>query len=126
MMVNAVKEILNVLKDHAKSEKNISWVGSSDGKLAMSWDDFKENFANIEYDDGFGAQKIAEDLVVVLDDQSWLERGEYDGAEAWDFKQLPQLNSALSQSSYDVIDCDSVDKIGWKTLAELNGGEAEE
>lgn len=124
MMVNAVKEILNVLKDHAKSEKNISWVGSSDGKLAMSWDDFKENFANIEYDDGFGAQKIAEDLVVVLDDQSWLERYEYDGSEGWSFKQLPQ--QLVSARSYDIIDCHSVNEVGWETLADLNGKEVTE
>lgn len=124
MMVNVIKEILDVLKDHAKSEKNIIWVGSSDGRLAMSWEDFKENFANIDYDAGFGAQEIAEDLVVVFDDQSWLERIEYDGSESWDFKQLPE--QLVSARSYDVIDCHSVNKIGWKTLADLNSGEVTE
>lgn len=124
MMVNVIKEILDVLKDHAKSEKNIIWVGSKNGQLAMTWKDFKEKFANIDYDAGFGAQQIADDLVVVFDDQSWLERIEYDGSESWDFKQLPQ--QLVSAHSYDVIDCDSVDKIGWETLADLNSGEVTE
>jgi hypothetical protein len=42
----------------------------------------------VNYDDGFGGNEIPLSLVVVGDDW-WLERGEYDGSEWWEFKRLP-------------------------------------
>jgi len=42
----------------------------------------------VEYDSGYGATKVAKDLVIVGEDW-WLERCEYNGSEWWEFKTLP-------------------------------------
>jgi|GEM_PF-500830 len=87
MVVNLLEETLEVLKKHGKSPKDVRWVGSKDGKYAITWDEF-EKIADVIYDNGYGAQEIAEDLVVVGEDW-WLERCECDGSEWWEFKTLP-------------------------------------
>lgn len=115
--MNAIKEIQEKLKAVGKSEKDILWIGSKDGVLAMDWDKFKSKFASVHYDNGFGTPEIATDLVVVLNDKSWLEREEYDGAESWSFKQLPVLKK---KQDYNYIDCGSRNSIGCETLQELN------
>lgn len=117
-MTNFIDETLKEIAQIGKKEIDISWVGSKDGTLVMSWETFKKKFRNVCYDSGFGAQKIADDLVVVFCDSSWLERHEYDGAESWAYMKVPVIASHMHD--YDVIDCDTADQIGWMSLAELN------
>lgn len=74
-------------------EKEVKWVGSRDGKYAMSFAEFAKKFAELYYDANYGRQEIAKDLVVVGEDW-WLERGEYDGSEWWELKKTPILSSA--------------------------------
>jgi len=45
---------------------------------------------SIKYYNSYGASCVALDLVVVGDDW-WLERYEYDGKEWWEFKTLPRI-----------------------------------
>lgn len=94
-MEKIVKETIEDLKDLGYSESDVLWVGSLDGEYAMSWADFKDKFKNLKYDDGFGGQEIAADLVVVGDNW-WLERKEYDGAESWAYKKYPKITSGKS------------------------------
>ena len=42
---------------------------------------------DFNYDDGFGGQELYG--YVLLDDQDWLERHEYDGSEWWEYKKYP-------------------------------------
>lgn len=53
-----------------------------------SWDDFSKQ-ADFEYNNGYDWQEIPADLVVVGDNW-WLERAEYDGSEWWEFKTIPK------------------------------------
>lgn len=79
-------ETLEIMKRNKVSD--VQWVGSADGQYSISFEEFTR-IADIEYDDGFGGQEIADDLIVVGTD--WLlERHEYDGSEWWEFKQLPR------------------------------------
>ena len=115
--MNLVKETIECVEDNGHVESDIEWVGSRDGKYGMSWDSFKEAFERIEYDCGFGHQEVATDLVVVGDDW-WLERQEYDGSEGWDFKRKPLARK--KQLSFDKI-------LGaWDTLREIQLDEEEE
>lgn len=82
-MVNLLKETLEVLEKHGLTIDDIEWIGSEDFKIANFFD-----IASIKYDDGFGAQEIPFDLVIVGKDW-WLERYEYDGSEQWEFKKKP-------------------------------------
>ena len=118
-MTNLIEETRSVLKHIGKNAVNISWVGSYDGKYAMSWFDFRNKFKDINYYAGYGAQKIASDLVIVFGDHSWLERKEYDGSEHWTYKRVPVFKGF---NNFDIVDAPSVGLTGWKDLDGLNGG----
>lgn len=85
--MNLLKETLKILKDNNKNIDDVMWVGSLSGIYSISWEDF-EKISNIEYDSGYGGQEIATDLIIVGNNW-WLERGEYDGSEWWQYKELP-------------------------------------
>lgn len=90
-------ETVEVLQECGKSPADVRWVGN---KAAQgSWDDFAA-LANFEYDAGFGRQEINDDLVIVGDDW-WLERYEYDGSEEWAFKTPPRPNPNAQPLSLD-------------------------
>ena len=108
---NLLEETLAVLQRCDLKESDIEWVGSIDGEYVMSWKKAKKIF-NIEYDASYGGQEIASDLVVV-GKEWWLERGEYDGSEWWEYKELPQPKEA---KPFKNIQAD----IGWESIKELN------
>lgn len=85
--MNLLEETLEILAKNNKTADDVLWVGSKDGKYAITWEQFTLN-ANIDYDNGYGGNEIRAELVVVGENW-WLERGEYDGAEWWEFKILP-------------------------------------
>lgn len=87
-MENLLKETIRILEINNKIQKEVRWVGSKDGSFSISFSEFKK-IADTEYNSGYGSQEIADDLVVVGDDW-WLERYEYDGSECWDFKIIPK------------------------------------
>lgn len=57
----------------------ICWVGSSDGRYAMTWRSFKSLFCDTEYRVQGGYCALASDLVVVLTDGSWYEQDKTNG-----------------------------------------------
>lgn len=85
---NLIEETVKNLGYEKYAPNDVKWVGSCDGRYAMSWIEFTEKFKGLTYDAGFGGAEIAYDLVVVGDDW-WLERHEYDGSEWWEFKKHP-------------------------------------
>ena len=84
--MNLLKETLGILKDNNKLESDVKWVGNDTHKT--TWNKFKE-IADVNYDDGFGSAEVAVDLLIVGDNW-WLERSEYDGNEQWEYKELPK------------------------------------
>lgn len=58
------------------------WVKGSKYKPGMSLE-------RINVNNGYGWPEIPKDLVVVGDNW-WLERAEYDGSEWWEFKTIPK------------------------------------
>lgn len=88
---NLVKETKERLYAHQLLESSVLWVGSRDGRFALTWKDFCDKFTNVSYQHLWGEQEIAGDLVVVGSDW-WLERTCLDGAEGWAFKRKPSKN----------------------------------
>jgi hypothetical protein len=96
---NLLEETLEVLKKNGKSEIDVRWVGCRSQYPAhwftyyfngiKTWEEFKEEAKDIWYDRGYGNQEIANGLVIVGDNW-WMERHEYDGLEWWEFKTLPK------------------------------------
>ena len=92
-MSNLLRETLEVLKSNGKKQKDVLWVGNIN--YYFSWGKFKK-LANKKYDGGFGSEEVATDLLVVGENW-WLERHEYDGSEWWEFKQLPKKPKVIME-----------------------------
>ena len=74
------------MHDSKKATADVRWVQWE--TFYCSWEEFA-SIANFDYDNDFGGNEIKLSLKVVGDDW-WLERGEYDGSEWWEFKTQPR------------------------------------
>jgi len=92
MSINLLEETKTAILDCKKKIKDISFIGSFNKKKKnlqfCSWKQF-EKIANIEYEEGYGGNKISLELVIVFKDETWLKREEYDGLERWKFFSIP-------------------------------------
>lgn len=109
-MINLLQETTEKLIDNNKTWEDVLWIGGSE--FTISIEDFKK-LADKEYDNGYGSQRVAEDLKIVGKDW-WLERFEYDGAEDWVYKTCP-IKPLTQKSVKRVI----ASGIGWESLAEM-------
>lgn len=85
-MENLLEETIRELKINGKSLNDILWCSAHDYYFRP--EDFIA-LANFEYADGYGMRIIDSSLKLVGKD-FWLERHEYDGAEWWEFKTMPE------------------------------------
>lgn len=85
-MENLLSETVKTLSEHGYGLGDIYWIGN--GEYEINVQDFIFT-ADTYYDEGFGTPEVNMDLVIVLNDGSWLERYEYDGSECWEFKSTP-------------------------------------
>lgn len=86
-MKNLRLETAEILQQHGKTAADVLWV-QWEGKFHCTFEEFVAAANFFEYDDGYGGAEVATSLKVVGKDW-WLERGEYDGSEWWEFKTLP-------------------------------------
>jgi hypothetical protein len=82
---NLYLETLEKLLDYNKTFEDIRWIGTYD--YFTTWENFVV-ISDVLYDASYGVQEVMEDLLIVGDDW-WLERSEYDGSEWWSFKEIP-------------------------------------
>lgn len=87
--MNLLWETRKILQENGKASSDVKWVGCRSNNAVCSWGEFEKQSRYIEYDNGYGSPEVSEDLVVVGDDW-WLERSEYDGSEWWEYKTLPK------------------------------------
>ena len=83
-MRNLLQETIEVLKENSKTFDDVVWIGCKEFRITLA--QFKE-LANKHYVNGYGGIEVAKDLLIVGEDW-WLERGEYDGSEWWEFKKI--------------------------------------
>ena len=104
-------------------QRDVKYVCGDEFQISLGqfWE-----LSDTEYDSSYGAPEIATDLTLVGED-FWMERGEYDGAELWDFHTMPDTTglpireiTALSVRQYNAICKQGYGKIGWETLSSLN------
>ena len=112
-MQNLVRETKERLQAYEVNEDAVLWVGSKDGRYAITWGDFCKQYNDVMYYPGYGPQEIASDLVVVGEDW-WLERTEYDGAEGWAFKRKPMKRTG--SNTFKIVKSDKGDQ----TLDEIS------
>ena len=88
MMTNLYEETVEILKEHRKTFNDVRFVKGEN--FLIDKDEFIKIAKNTTYDNGFGWSEIALDLVI-MGDNWWLERKEYDGSEWWEFKRIPSV-----------------------------------
>jgi hypothetical protein len=64
-----------------------------EGYTPAEYQEFLEKL-NFEYDNGYGGQ-ILHGIVWLMEDNTWIERGEYDGSEWWVYRKCPQIPGNL-------------------------------
>lgn len=95
-MDNLREETLRVLKEHNKTIEDIKFICSGDKNIPIDMFFIK---ADRMYDDGYGGTEVDQSLMIVGDNW-WLERGEYDGSEWWEFKIIPQIPNEKPDYTY--------------------------
>lgn len=109
-MTNLWEETISILSRYGKTFDDVLFIQGKDFKITKG--NFETVAKHTDYDSGFGSQKIAEDLVLVGKDW-WMERGEYDGSEWWDFKSIPLRKDKAEHIT-------SLAGGMWNTLMEIN------
>lgn len=109
--MNALVELKKVLKENDLSFNDINCANISictydnfvnhNGIMSLLFDSEKDSIEilisfldKIEYDDGFGGQELFGRILT--NKNSWLERGEYDGSEWWDYRTIPTKEQILA------------------------------
>ena len=110
-LTNLFKEVDEVLGRNGKCLSDIRFIMG--GGYEISIEDFVRIAAEVNYYGGYGHQYIPEDMMIVGDDW-WLERGEYDGTEWWEFKRLPERPERQRRLARLDIDRFSDDKYVWE------------
>lgn len=113
--MNLLQETLEELEYNGKTMDDI--ISIQGDEFAITREKFIQ-LADVEYDGGFGAQEVAEDLKLV-GEGFWLERHEYDGSECWIYKEQVK---PLDNINHDVkrLTVVGTDMIGWTSLSGLN------
>ena len=106
-MVNAKKELLGLLKRVNDSIKCASIRCGEEYSKDRTSIDLKEGYSpteskeffhrlDFEYDNGFGGQHVY-GTIWLMKENTWLERGEYDGSEWWEYKECPIIPDHLKR-----------------------------
>jgi len=114
-MINLLDETIEEMSSNGYSFSDVKFIGSSDGLYSCSVEGFM-TLANRTYDNGFGAPKVAQDLVIVFAEGSSMYRHEYDGAESWRHSLVFSERDKTVPIKSLFAQC-----VGWECLSEING-----
>lgn len=90
MLTNLLNETMEILKQNGREKQEIIAVADSFTHKYIPWDEFEWIARNTDYDNGYGREEINANLIILGQDW-WLERYIYDGAEWWEYKEIPKL-----------------------------------
>ena len=112
--MNLLEETQDAIIDSGHTAKDIIFIGSKSSGHTCTWGEFSI-LADTEYDNGFGGQKVAQDLIIVFSDGTQMWRYEYDGSEWWAYTE-PFIfpNKTLPITSL-------ITKHSWEDLEDING-----
>ena len=97
---------------------HVAWVGSLDGSLAMSWEDFAMKFIGETYTPDVARDELPYDLVVVMDDESWFERVPW--SVGWVHRYPPKKNWNAKNFDYVTIFSSPHVAMQYESLEALN------
>lgn len=114
--MNLLEETLDFFSSSYNSEKNIYGIVTSMG--IISWEDFKKIAKNDEYNDSYGCQEVAIDLMIFHKNGILVRKDFCDGAEGWEniYMNFDKFNlgpADMSKIKTFVGGC-------WNSLKEIN------
>lgn len=83
--MNFLQETKDVLERNNKTFKNIKNIYGNEFQITL--ENFID-FADKDYDNGYGGQEMPEDIKILGDD-FYMTRDEYDGSENWVYHTMP-------------------------------------
>ncbi len=113
---NLLEETIEDIARSGHAVEQIVFIGSERSGHSCTWDEFR-SLADVTYDDGFGAQIVALDLVIVFSDGTKMWRHEYAGSEGWEYSTPFKMPKHLKPMSRLVA---NEAEVGWVTLANMN------
>ena len=118
-MINFLEETETYMFKLGYFWSDVSFISGKE--FSISVENFREVAANADYDPGYGAPEVAEDLVIVFNDGCWFDRREYDGSEWWAYNQVPQKPDSERKIHALVVEQKQNDEFsGWLTLEQMN------
>jgi len=112
--MNLLQETLEDIVRSGHKTEDIIFIGSEYSGHSCTWPEY-EILANHDYDNGFGAQNVACDLIIVFADGSTMWRHDYDGSENWAYSSPFKMPTEVKP-----IKKLFVNDVGWQDLAEIN------
>ena len=101
--INLLKETKEAILGFNLKIEDIIFIGIT-GECSCSWEEFKQ-YADIEYDDGYGDVEININLIIAFKDKTIMRRVEYDGSEGWEcidpFKMPENTKPMKRENLYD-------------------------
>lgn len=122
-MTNFYVEIVNDLAECGYGLEDIDFVCNRYNGDWIESRVFLDSIGDYIYDEGYGTPQVPLGLSIVMKDGNWFERGEYDGSEWWEFKQLPRKKEHVTLIK-DISRLDYYDREGWiNWVGDRNGTE---
>jgi hypothetical protein len=118
-MANLLRETTIAITSSGHTPEDIVFIGSEKSGHSCTWQEFTV-IADVEYDAGFGSQKVAPDLIIVFKDGQKMWRGEYDGSEWWAYSRPFVLPGERKPMTRVVA---TPEEVGWVRLGEMHGEE---
>ncbi|MDR4491401.1 MAG: hypothetical protein R2685_10955 [Candidatus Nitrosocosmicus sp.] len=100
-MENLLKATIDIMTKNKKTQSNIVHIGSPDGKYVMDWSQFQK-LADKNYNNQTMKFKVTYDLIILFDDNSWLEREHDVGLEFWRYHSIPKAGNSKSRKIKDI------------------------
>ena len=85
--MNLLTETRDDMESVGLKHEDIIFIGSESSGYSCTWKEF-EVLADFNYNNSYGGQEVASDLIIVFKDGSEMERMEYDGYEWWGIRRL--------------------------------------
>lgn len=114
--MNLLQETIECIVASGHAVDDIVFIGSEKSGHACTWTEFKA-LADIEYDNEYGAQKVAMDLIIAFSDGAKMWRGDHDGPEYWEYSTPLKMPDVTKKITSLLV---TESHVGWCDLADIN------
>lgn len=121
MIVNFCEETISRLAFYNYIIDDIAWIGNRFFDIPIH--EFFDAARKTTYNNGYGSAAMPMDLLIVMKDGSYFERGEYDGSEWWRYVPIierPNMHTHLKYKSFEGINYQDYDPQLAECIIEVN------